>query len=189
MLVVKTPFVQLIIMLVFVHANLEQLETLFLAAFKFNIVALTTNVQPELSATMEFVTPSAQVPEIASPIKCVFKVFVSQPAKATQPVLTSNTVKITFVFKSQNVSTMKIVRLENIVRSIQMDDQNAKKSVVEGSCAAETQIVSPEIITLNVNAKQDSTLTEKFAERLNAKQTANVAMTNVAKIICAKLYV
>jgi hypothetical protein len=40
-----------------------------------------------------------------------------------------------------------------------------------------------------VNAKQAFTLMERFAERLNVKQTTTAVMTNVARTICARLFV
>jgi hypothetical protein len=189
MLVAKMQCVQLTTMLEFVRVKLEPQETHYWAVFNFNTAAQTINVQPEQNVTMEFVTQFARAQEIVSLTRCVFKVFASQHAKAIQHALTSSTVKTTFVFKNQSALMMKIVRSENTAQLIQMEDQNAKMFAVEDSCVEETQIALQEITTPNVNAKVDSTLMERYAERLNVKQTTSVQMTNVVKTTCARLFV
>jgi hypothetical protein len=187
MLVAKMQFVQLITTLVFVHVKLEPQEIHYWAVFNFNTVAQTINVPLEQNVAMEFATQFAQAQEIVSLIRCVFKVFANQHAKAIQHVLTSSFAKTTFVFKNQSALMMKIVRLENNVQLIQMEDQNAKMFAVEDSCVVETQTALQEITTLNVSAKVDSMLMERYAERLNVKQTMSVQMINVVKTTCARL--
>ena len=84
---------------------------------------------------------------------------------------------------------MMIVKLENIVRSILMEDQNVKMFVAEDFYVAEIQNALLEITTLNVNVNKVFILTERFAERLNANQTMTVAMISDVTATCAKLYV
>jgi hypothetical protein len=60
---------------------------------------------------------------------------------------------------------MTIVRLENIVRLIQTEDQNAKMFVSVDSFVVEIQNASHVIMLANVNAKKDFMPMEKFAKR------------------------
>jgi hypothetical protein len=189
MLVDKMPLVPQKIMLVYVLVNPEQQEILSLAVFKFNTVAPTTNVQLERNATMEFVTQFAQAQEIVLQIKCVFKMFVNLHARATQLVLISNSVKITFAFKSRNVQVTMIVKSTKIVQPIQKEGHNVYQFVREDICAEETQTVLQEITSLSANASKDSMLMGKFAGKLNAKRTTTAATINDAKTICVKLCV
>jgi hypothetical protein len=186
MLVAKMQFAQLKTTPEFAHVNQELLEILCLDVHKFNTVVVIINVQLEQNVTTEFAMLSAQIQEIASAIKCAFKMYVNLLVKVTQLVQIFNFVKTTDVLWNLNVPPMKIVTSTSNVLWIQMEDRNVNLCAADGSYVEETRNALPEITLLNVNASKDSTLMAKFAEKLNVKQIMIAAMTNVVKTTCVK---
>lgn len=186
MLVAKMQFVQLRTTLEFAHVNQELLAILCLDVHKFNTVVVIINVQLEQNVTTEFAMLFAQIQEIASVIKCAFKMYVNRPAKVTQLVQIFNFVKTTDASWNLSVPPMKIVTSTSNALWIQMEDHNVNLFAVVGSYAEEIRTVSPEITLLNVSASKDSTLMAKFAEKLNVKLIMIVAMINVVKTTCVK---
>lgn len=114
--------------------------------------------------------------------------FVNPLARAIQPALIFNFVKTIDVLWNPNARTTKTVTLTSSVLLIQMEDHNVNQFAVEDFYVEETRIVSPEIMLLSVNANKDSMLMERFAEKLSVKLIMIVAMTNVVKTTCAKLF-
>jgi hypothetical protein len=186
MLAAKTQSAQLKIMSEFVRACLEQLETHCWAASNFNTAVRIISAQHQQNATMEFATPSAPPREIVWLTNFVFRMSVNRPAKATQLVQTSNSVRTTFAFKNQSARLTRIVKSEKNAQKTPSDDRNAEMLALEEVCVAGTLSASREIMTPSANANKDSTRMEKSVGRSSASRTMTVATTRDARTTCAR---